>query len=144
MKGKKSKGDNNAVSSKKASRKGTPARGITQDAESDSADDLVIGNMGDLNEKDGAKRALPKVVQMRRDIRKLKKEKAIISKMDAEDKEKAEHMLQVHKALRKSKGEKVYDEKSLKKRSQRILRKKNKSRKRWAEKLAKGQGKAPS
>ncbi|GAB65859.1 hypothetical protein PCYB_073610 [Plasmodium cynomolgi strain B] len=137
MKGKKSKGDNNAVSSKK-SRRGTPAGGIAQDAQSDSADDLIIGNMADLNEKDGAKKVLPKVVQMRRDIRKLKKEKAIISKMDTEDKEKAEHMLQVHKALRKSKGEKVYDEKSLKKRSQRILRKKNKSRKRWAQKLAKG------
>ncbi|EUD68107.1 hypothetical protein C922_01719 [Plasmodium inui San Antonio 1] len=137
MKGKKSKGDNNAVSSKKG-RKGTPAGGITQDAQSDSADDLIIGNMANLNEKDGAKKSLPKVVQMRRDIRKVKKEKAIISKMDAEDKEKAEHMLHVDKALRKSKGEKVYDEKSLKKRSQKILRKKNKSRKRWAEKLAKG------
>ncbi|ANQ07239.1 Uncharacterized protein PCOAH_00016330 [Plasmodium coatneyi] len=137
MKGKKSKGDNNAVSSKKSWR-GIPAGEITQDAQSDSADDLIIGNMADLNEKDGAKKTLRKVVQMKRDIRKLKKEKAIISKMDAEDQEKAEHMLQVQKALRKSKGEKIYDENSLKKRNQRILRKKNKSRKRWAEKLAKG------
>ncbi|KJP87431.1 hypothetical protein AK88_02863 [Plasmodium fragile] len=137
MKGKKSKGDNNAVSLKKGPR-GTPAGDITQDAQSDSSDDLIIGNMAELNEKDGAKKTFPKIVQMKRDIRKLKKEKAMISKMDAEDKEKAEHMLQVQKALRKSKGEKIYDEKSLKKRNQRILRKKNKSRKRWAEKLAKG------
>ncbi|CAA9987560.1 conserved Plasmodium protein, unknown function [Plasmodium knowlesi strain H] len=137
MKGKKSKGDNNTLSSKKGP-KGIPAGHIAQDAQSESADDLIIGNMADLNEKDGSKKTLRKVIQMKRDIRKIKKEKAIISKLDAEDKEKAEHMLQVQKALRKSKGERIYDENSLKKRNQRILRKKNKSRKRWAEKLAKG------
>ncbi|GAW80348.1 hypothetical protein, conserved [Plasmodium gonderi] len=140
MKSKKFKRETNFVSSKNG-RRGIPTgEKITQDTQNDSTDDLIIGNMVDLNKKESTKKTLPKVVQIRRDLRKLRKEKAIISKMDSEDREKTEHLLQVHKAMLKSKGEKVYDEKSLNKRRKSILKKKNKSRKRWEEKLSKERG----
>ncbi|EAA15704.1 hypothetical protein [Plasmodium yoelii yoelii] len=64
-------------------------------------------------------------------FRKLEKEKKLLNSLESKEKEKTKHLLNVQKAILKSKGEKVYDEKSLKNRKKNILKKKEKSRKRW-------------
>ncbi|CRG96832.1 conserved Plasmodium protein, unknown function [Plasmodium gallinaceum] len=105
-------------------------------ANNDISDDLIIGNIPNLNENK-KKKNLPKIVQIKKNFKKIKKEKELLSNLDTEQKEKAEHLLKVKKAILKSKGEKVYDEKSLKKRKKNIFKRKEKSRKRWENKTKK-------
>ncbi|CAD2103195.1 conserved Plasmodium protein, unknown function [Plasmodium vinckei] len=101
--------------------------------ENGSFDDLVIGNIPNKNEG-MEKKKLPRMVQISKSYKKLEREKKVLNNLNSEEKEKAKHRLNVQKAILKSKGEKVYDEKSLKNRKKNILKKKEKSRKRWSNK----------
>ncbi|SBT71060.1 conserved Plasmodium protein, unknown function [Plasmodium malariae] len=103
----------------------------------DSSDDLLLGNIPDLNEDTKKKMSIPKRIQIKKSFRLLKREKKLLDNLDSEKKEKVEHLLRVRKAVLKSKGEKVYDEKSLKKRRKNLSMKKEKSRKRWENKKKK-------
>ncbi|KEG01901.1 conserved Plasmodium protein, unknown function [Plasmodium vinckei vinckei] len=102
--------------------------------ENDSFDDLVIGNIPSENEGMKKKKKLPRMVQISKSYKKLEREKKVLNNLNSEEKEKAKHRMNVQKAILKSKGEKVYDEKSLKNRKKNILKKKEKSRKRWSNK----------
>ncbi|CRG99496.1 conserved Plasmodium protein, unknown function [Plasmodium relictum] len=107
-----------------------------ENKQNDISDDLIIGNIPNLNENI-KKKNLPKIVQIKKNFKKLEKEKKLLSNLDTEQKEKAEHLLKVKKAILKSKGEKVYNEKSLKKRKKNIFKRKEKSRKKWENKTKK-------
>lgn len=77
------------------------------------------------------KKHIPRMAQISKSYKKLEKEKKLLNSLESKEKEKTKHLLNVQKAILKSKGEKVYDEKSLKNRKKNILKKKEKSRKRW-------------
>ncbi|EWC88560.1 hypothetical protein PFNF54_02591 [Plasmodium falciparum NF54] len=72
----------------------------------DKDDDLVIGNIPELNKE--TKKNLPKIIQIKKNTKKLKREKELLSKLNSEEKQKAEHILKVQKAILKSQGQKVY------------------------------------
>ncbi|SOV14458.1 conserved Plasmodium protein, unknown function [Plasmodium sp. gorilla clade G2] len=105
--------------------------------QNDKDEDLVIGNIPDLNK--ATKKKLPKIIQIKKNTKKLKREKELLSKLNSEEKQKAEHMLKVQKAILKSEGQKVYNEKSLKKRQKNMQTKKDKSRMKWENKKNKEQ-----
>ncbi|CXI35700.1 conserved Plasmodium protein, unknown function [Plasmodium berghei] len=120
---------NKITSNYKSTKKNKKKIGANND-ENDSFDDLVIGNIpnanGDMNKKN-----IPRMAQISKSYKKLEKEKKLLNSLESKEKEKTKHLLNVQKAILKSKGEKVYDEKSLKNRKKNILKKKEKSRKRW-------------
>ncbi|SOV14324.1 conserved Plasmodium protein, unknown function [Plasmodium gaboni] len=105
--------------------------------QNDKDEDLVIGNIPDLNK--ATKKKIPKIIQIKKNTKKLKREKELLSKLNSEEKQKAEHMLKVEKAILKSQGQKVYNEKSLKKRQKNMQTKKDKSRMKWENKKNKEQ-----
>ncbi|KYO00264.1 hypothetical protein PGSY75_0928500, partial [Plasmodium gaboni] len=74
--------------------------------QNDKDEDLVIGNIPDLNK--ATKKKIPKIIQIKKNTKKLKREKELLSKLNSEEKQKAEHMLKVEKAILKSQGQKVY------------------------------------
>ncbi|SBT33709.1 conserved Plasmodium protein, unknown function [Plasmodium ovale wallikeri] len=118
----------NGGSTFKAAQKDKKGIGKTNKSEenyNDSSDDLIIGNIPNMSD-DVKQRGIPKKVQFLRNLKKLEREKKLLKSLEDEEKEKVEHLLNVKKALLKSKGERVFDEKSLKKRRKNILKKKRK------------------
>ncbi|SBS93517.1 conserved Plasmodium protein, unknown function [Plasmodium malariae] len=92
----------------------------------DSSDDLLLGNIPDLNEDTKKKMGIPKRIQIKKSFRLLKREKKLLDNLDSEKKEKVEHLLRVRKAVLKSKGEKVYVSKKKKKKKKKRKEKKRK------------------
>ncbi|KAI4839516.1 hypothetical protein MKS88_002070 [Plasmodium brasilianum] len=99
----------------------------------DSSDDLLLGNIPDLNEDTKKKMGIPKRIQIKKSFRLLKREKKLLDNLDSEKKEKVEHLLRVRKAVLKSKGEKVYVKKKKKKKKKKKRKEKKRKEKKRKE-----------
>ncbi|VWU51373.1 conserved protein, unknown function [Hepatocystis sp. ex Piliocolobus tephrosceles] len=92
-------------------------------------DDLILGNIITSHET-VEKKNRSKFVNISKHFRKLHKEKELLNKVGPDAKDELKHLLIVQNALIKSKGERVYSEKSLKKK-QKNLKKKKRYNKKW-------------
>ncbi|WBY56878.1 hypothetical protein Py17XNL_000801883 [Plasmodium yoelii yoelii] len=98
---------NKITSNDKSTKENKKRIGANNNDENDSFDDLVIGNIPNANGNMN-KKHIPRMAQISKSYKKLEKEKKLLNSLESKEKEKTKHLLNVQKAILKSKGEKVY------------------------------------